>query len=115
MAAGRMVPGGNVAQRQSGRFISARSLVRAQSLPPQLYPFLPKTALGTCSSPIHTGNLDELQFINPEVLADTGASCSFDWETTLRLLGVEVREMYQFEWADDQVVEYPVGLRLDLT
>ena len=26
--------GGNVAQRQSGRFISARSLVRAQSLPP---------------------------------------------------------------------------------
>ena len=28
--------GGNVAQRQSGRFISARSLVRAQSLPPLL-------------------------------------------------------------------------------
>ena len=28
-----MAPGGNVAQRQSGRFISARSLVRAQSLP----------------------------------------------------------------------------------
>ena len=26
--------GGNVAQRQSGRFISARSLVRIQSLPP---------------------------------------------------------------------------------
>ena len=34
--------GGNVAQRQSGRFISARSLVRAQSLPPS--PLIEKRA-----------------------------------------------------------------------
>lgn len=65
--------------------------------------------MGPFTVPLGVADLQGQQFIEVECLVDTGATYTSIPEDVLERLGVEVREIRQFELADDRVVDYPVG------
>jgi len=65
--------------------------------------------VGTFSVSVQVGSVAGPQYETVEALVDTGATYGVLPASTLRSLGVQPVERYQFELADDRVVEYEVG------
>jgi clan AA aspartic protease len=65
--------------------------------------------MGTFSVPIQVGDVLGNRFVEMEALVDTGATYTSIPQDALRRLGIEIRDTYPFELADDRVVEYPVA------
>ncbi len=65
--------------------------------------------MGTFSVPIRVGDLDGNRFVEMDALVDTGATYTSIPESTLHQLGIEVRDTYPFDLADDRTVDYSVG------
>jgi clan AA aspartic protease len=72
--------------------------------------------MGTFSIPVQVGDLYGRQFVEVEAMVDTGASDTMVPRSILTQLGIEAMERYEFQLADNTVVEYDVGetrLRID--
>ncbi|MBI4307969.1 MAG: clan AA aspartic protease [Chloroflexi bacterium] len=66
--------------------------------------------MGTCSVPIQVAHSAGQQFIQGEVLVDTGASHTLLPRNLLARLGIQPVDRVEFQLADDRAVEYEAGL-----